>query len=73
MIAMMHVLHQVSQRALYYLYTAAEERRKYPPYKAISIIHNKQRQHYLTNRVKPKLLPDLPGKIALSRYAAVYV
>jgi hypothetical protein len=51
---------------------AAEERRKNPPYKAISIIHNKQRQHYLTYKVKPKLLPDRPGNWVLSHYAVTF-
>eukprot|EP00804_Cyclotella_cryptica_P012787 CCRYP_010547-RA/>CCRYP_010547-RA protein AED:0.05 eAED:0.05 QI:183/0.85/0.81/1/0.76/0.63/22/985/2990 len=51
---------------------AAEERRKNPPYKAVSIIHNKQRQHYLTYKVKPKLLPDRPGNWVLSHYAVIF-
>lgn len=62
-----HVKIQLMQLIL--ILSAAEERRKYPPYKAISVVHNKQRQHYLTNKAKPKLLPDRPGKVALSHYA----
>ena len=63
------ISHSITLTFFYDDNSAAEERRKNPPYKAISIIHNKQRQHYLTNKVKPKLLADEP--LILSHYAVV--
>lgn len=51
---------------------AAEERRKSPPSKAVSIIHNKEKQHFLTSAIKPKLLTDHPGNLVLSHYAVTF-
>jgi len=50
---------------------AAEERRKYPPKKLISIMHEKDKYHYVTSPVRPKLLVDAPGNLVLSHYAVV--
>lgn len=50
----------------------AEERRKNPPRKLVSIMHEKDKYHYITYPVRPKLLSDKPGNLVLSHYAVVF-
>lgn len=50
---------------------AAEERRKYPPRKLVSIMHEKEKYHHVTSSIRPKLLTDAPGNLVLSHYAVV--
>ncbi|KAL7543622.1 LOW QUALITY PROTEIN: hypothetical protein ACHAXR_013206 [Thalassiosira sp. AJA248-18] len=51
---------------------AAEERRKNPPRKLISIMHEKGKYHYVTSPTRPKLLADAPGSLVLSHYTATF-
>lgn len=51
---------------------AAEERRKNPPRKLVSIMHEKDKYHYITSPVRPKLLTDAPGNLVLSHYAVTF-
>jgi len=51
---------------------AAEDRRKCPPRKIVSIIHNKEKQHFLSSSVRPKLLEGHPGNLVISHYALTF-
>lgn len=51
---------------------AAEERRKNPPRKLVSIMHEKDKYHYITSPIRPKLLSDEPGNLVLSHYAVTF-
>jgi len=51
---------------------AAEERRKNPPRKLVSIMHEKDKYHYITAPIRPKLLSDAPGNLVLSHYAVTF-
>jgi len=51
---------------------AAEERRKNPPRKLVSIMHEKDKYHYITAPTRPKLLSDEPGNLVLSHYAVTF-
>jgi hypothetical protein len=53
-------------------YSVAEERRKNPPRKAVSIMHEKDNYHYITAPIRPKLLSDAPGNLVLSHYAVTF-
>lgn len=57
---------------LAYIGTAAEERRKNPPRKVVTILYNKDKHFYSTNPVTPKLLPDQPQNDVLSHYAVIF-
>ena len=51
---------------------AAEERRKNPPRKFVSIMHEKDKFHYITAPIRPKLLADAPGNLVISHYAVTF-
>jgi len=51
---------------------SAEERRKNPPRKLVSIMHNKEKYQYATAPIRPKLLEDAPGSLVLSHYAVTF-
>lgn len=52
--------------------SAAEERRKNPPRKLVSIMHEKEKYHYVTTPIRPQLLSDAPGNLVLSHYAVTF-
>ena len=51
---------------------AAEERRKNPPRKIVTIFYNKDKRLYSTYAHAPKLLLDQPQEDELSHYAVVF-
>jgi len=51
---------------------AAEERRKNPPRKIVSIVYEKDKRHYTTYAIRPKLLSDHIGSQVLSHYAVTF-
>ena len=57
---------------IFLIILAAEERRKYPPSKVVSIIHDKEKYHYVSSAIKPKLLSDQPGNLVISHYAVTF-
>ncbi|KAL7554677.1 hypothetical protein ACHAWF_018946 [Thalassiosira exigua] len=50
----------------------AEERRKNPPRKSVSIMHGKEKYHHVTGSIRPKLLTDAPGNLVVSHYAVTF-
>lgn len=62
---------QISSRE-YKRIKAAEERRKNPPRKLVSIMHEKEKYHYITAPIRPKLLADAPGNLVISHYAVTF-
>lgn len=54
------------------LFLAAEERRKNPPRKLVSFMHERDKYHHITGAIRPKLLSDAPGNLVLSHYAVTF-
>lgn len=66
------ISHNIHVDLLISLHKAAEERRKNPPRKIVTILYNKDKRLYSTYPHAPKLLLDQSQDDVLSHYAVVF-